>query len=81
LHVAGVLKDKTVIISPDTAMVFCRLEFRIAGVPTFEPIMRQAATQFIKLSLESVTGISGAPVFDQATNVLCGSGGMRRREE
>jgi hypothetical protein len=72
LHVAGVLKDKTQIIPPDITMGFCRLEFRDVGVSTFDPIMRQAEAQFTNPGFDSVTGISGSPVFDQAANVLCG---------
>jgi hypothetical protein len=82
LIVAGVLKDKSRIIPPDITMGFCRLEFRDAGVSTFDPIMRQAEAQFINPGFDSVTGISGSPVFDRTANVLCGMvarGGMDGR--
>lgn len=72
LHVAGVLKDKTQIIPPDITMGFCSLEFRDVGVSIFDPIMRQAEAQFTNPGFDSVTGISGSPVFDQTANVLCG---------
>jgi hypothetical protein len=71
LHVAGVLKDKTQIIAHDITMGFCRLVLRDVGVSTFDPIMRQAEAQFMNPEFDSVTGISGSPVFDQTANVLC----------
>ncbi len=72
LLVAGVLKDKSHIIPPDITMRFCRLEFRDVGVSTFDPVMRQAEAQFVNPGFDSITGISGSPVFDQTANVLCG---------
>jgi hypothetical protein len=72
LHVAGVLKDKIQIMPPDITMGFCGLEFRDIGFSTFDPVMRQAAAQFMNPGFDSLTGISGSPVFDQTANVLCG---------
>ena len=79
LHIVGVLKGKTEIIPPNIKIGFCRLEFHDVGVLTSDPVMRQAEARFMNPAFDSVTGISGSPVFDQTANVLCGMvarGGM-----
>jgi hypothetical protein len=79
LLVAGVLKDKTQIIPPDITMGFCLLELRDAGPYPSDPFLRHAEAQFSNPAFDNVTGISGAPVFDQTASVLCGMvvrGGM-----
>jgi hypothetical protein len=50
-----------------------------AGPARFDPSLRLATALFAPPSFDSVTGLSGAPVFDQTGNVLCGMvirGGM-----
>lgn len=79
LHVVGVLKDKSQIVSADIAMGFCRLQLRDAGAAKFDPVLRHATAVFAGPKFERVTGISGAPVFDRTANALCGMvvrGGM-----
>jgi hypothetical protein len=76
LYVAGVLKDKTAIIPPDISIGYCNLSFRDCG-PTSDPILRRAFALFAehlfgKPQFSSVTGISGAPVFNKTANALCG---------
>ena len=79
LHVAGVLKDKTMIVPPDLSFGYCRLQLHDVGVSTSDPVLREAYAEFREPEFESITGISGAPVFDHTANVLCGMvarGGM-----
>jgi hypothetical protein len=74
-----VLKDKSHIIPPDIIMGYCRLQFRDGGASTIDPILRQAAAEFRSPEFDSITGISGSPVFDHTANALCGMvirGGM-----
>jgi hypothetical protein len=72
LLVAGALKAKSEIMAPDITIGYCNLEFRDSGASTFDPFLRQAIAQFRRPEFDSVTGISGSPVFDQTANVLCG---------
>jgi hypothetical protein len=79
LLVAGVLKEKTTIVPPDITIGYCRLEFRDAGNSTADPVLREGRAEFWSPEFASITGISGAPVFDLTSNVLCGMvvrGGM-----
>jgi hypothetical protein len=79
LHVAGVLKDKTLIVPPHLSFGYCRLQLHDVGVSTSDPVLRQAYAEFRKPEFESITGISGSPVFDYTANALCGMvvrGGM-----
>lgn len=78
LLVAGVLKDKSFISPPDITFGYSRLEFEDAG-PTSDPLLRLAKAEFRAPQFETVTGLSGAPVFNVAKNALCGMvirGGM-----
>jgi hypothetical protein len=79
LLVAGVLKEKTVIVPPDITMGYCQLEFRDTGDPTSDPVLRHADAEFRNPQFGSITGISGSPVYDLTSNALCGMvvrGGM-----
>jgi hypothetical protein len=83
LLVAGVLKEKTSIIPPDITIGYCHLQLRDTG-PTSDPFLRRAFAVFAQVlfgrgEFRSITGISGAPVFDRTANALCGMvvrGGM-----
>ncbi|MGO9683602.1 MAG: hypothetical protein ACLPTZ_13620 [Beijerinckiaceae bacterium] len=83
LLVAGVLKEKTSIVASDIAIGYCNLQLRDMG-PTSDPFLRRAfavfaQTLFGRGEFETVTGISGSPVFDRTANALCGvviRGGM-----
>jgi hypothetical protein len=83
LLVAGVLKEKTSIASPDMNIGYCNLQLRDMG-PTSDPFMRRAFAVFAQNLLgrgefTTVAGVSGAPVFDRTANALCGivvRGGM-----
>jgi hypothetical protein len=73
LLVAGVLKEKTTLIPPSLDVGYCRLEFIDTGQASFgDPFLRQAVAAFPAPAFESLTGISGSPVFDVTANVLCG---------
>jgi hypothetical protein len=79
LQVCGVLKEKTLIDPPDIVIGYCRLDFTDIGFTTRDPTLRQGKAEFLNPEFESVTGISGSPVFDQTAHALCGMvvrGGM-----
>jgi hypothetical protein len=79
LRVAGALKDKSSIAHPDITIGYCSLEFKDAGASSFDPTLRQAKAEFVNPEFDSITGISGSPVFDETANALCGMvvrGGM-----
>jgi hypothetical protein len=71
LHAAGFLKDKTEIDSPNITVGACRLSFRDAGIFS-DPFLRRGEAQFRNPGFDNIAGMSGAPVFDQTANVLCG---------
>jgi hypothetical protein len=78
LHVVGFLKDKSQIMPPDVTVGLCQLVLRDTGIST-DPFLRQAKGLFFQSPLDSIVGMSGAPVFDQTANGLCGMvnrGGM-----
>jgi hypothetical protein len=72
LSVAGVLKDQTSILPGDMQVGYCRLEFQDEGSAQFDPTLRSAVAQFENPAFRSLTGISGAPVFNQTARALCG---------
>jgi hypothetical protein len=79
LLVYGVLKEKTRVTSPELEIGYCKLEFKDAGPHPNDPTLRRAYAVFDRPEFESVTGISGSPVFDSTANALCGMavrGGM-----
>lgn len=81
LLVAGVLKDKMRIDPPDIQIGYCRLQFRDLGPVTSDPLLRSATAKFFQPQFQSITGISGAPAFDQTASALAGMvirGGMLR---
>jgi hypothetical protein len=74
----GVLKEKSWIEPPDITFGYCRLDM-IDGGSTSDPLLRVARALFFRPDFKTVTGMSGAPVFDQTSGVLCGMvtrGGM-----
>jgi hypothetical protein len=72
LSICGVLKDKSVILPPDIRMGFSHLTCHDAGIQTSDPTLRTAVAFYLNPAFETVTGISGAPVFDETANRLCG---------
>ena len=66
----GALKEKTV-IDPHITVGHCRLEASDTG-PSSDPFLRRGAAQYLGHEFSTVTGISGAPVFNLTHNRLCG---------
>jgi hypothetical protein len=52
--------------------VFCLLEFTDVGTSINDPTLRHAIAEFEKPEFNSVTGLSGAPVYNRRGNALCG---------
>jgi Trypsin-like peptidase domain len=71
LSIFGALKEKTIIDPPDITVGYCRLEASDVG-PSSDPFLRQGAAQYLGHEFATVTGISGAPVFNLSHNRLCG---------
>lgn len=71
LTVYGMLKDATNIDGHDISVSWCRLEFTDTG-PSSDPILRQAMARYAAPQFVSVTGLSGAPVFNEKSQKLCG---------
>jgi hypothetical protein len=79
LLVAGVLKEKSWINPPDITIGYCRLEFTDVGLGTSDPTLRTGTSEYKEPEFQSITGISGSPVFGLTANALCGMvvrGGM-----
>jgi hypothetical protein len=78
LTVRGMLKNITSIDGHDIAVHWCRLEFTDLG-PSSDPTLRLAVGVYEAPQFDSVTGLSGAPVFNEVGQKLCGMvvrGGM-----
>jgi hypothetical protein len=72
LFVAGVLKEKTSIAPPDLYFGYCNLQLKDDGPTAHDPILRKASALFHAPEFKTVTGISGAPVFDKTARTLGG---------
>lgn len=72
LVVAGALKAESAIDDSHIKPVFCALEFQDNGVDGNDPVLRQAITQFHNPLFKSLTGLSGAPVFNSRSKTLAG---------
>ena len=72
LIVNGALKDPTTIAGDDIAAVFGLLEFHDSGPAKWDPTLRQGIAYFDTAAIKNLTGISGAPVFNQTQGKLCG---------
>jgi hypothetical protein len=72
LKVNGNLKGPTTIGEGGIRPVFALLEFTDSGASSFDPTLRKAVARFDNADVTSLTGISGAPVFDATTNRLAG---------
>jgi hypothetical protein len=79
LLIFGALKEKTRITPPNVVVGYGRLEAGDAGRSS-DPFLRKATAQYLGQEFSTVTGISGAPVFNVTRNALCGMvvrGGLR----
>jgi hypothetical protein len=72
LQVNGVLKDLTVIDGDKIAPKFGRLDFDDFGNNSADPVLRSAFAEFAAPKFQTLTGLSGSPVFDLTTERLCG---------
>ena len=72
LQVNGVLKDLTVIEGDKIAPNFGRLDFEDFGNNSADPALRSAFARFDAPKFQTLTGLSGSPVFNLTTKRLCG---------
>jgi hypothetical protein len=72
LLVHGALKEGSKIDEKVIAPAFCLLEFTDAGSSANDPTLRVAVAKFLNPEFSSLTGLSGAPVFNVTQNALCG---------
>jgi len=71
LLVNGALKEHSA-IADDIAPVFSLLQFRDTDLAGSDPVLRTAVSQYAVKQFEALTGLSGAPVYDETANALCG---------
>jgi len=71
LLVNGALKEKSS-IGDDIAPTFALLQFTDAGLAGSDPAVRLAIAQFADRQFETLLGLSGAPVYNETANALCG---------
>jgi hypothetical protein len=79
LYVAGALKEKIQISETIIEPGFCSLEFVDDGAES-DPTLRRAQAKFSNPPFSSISGLSGAPVYNASANALCGMvvrGGMQ----
>jgi hypothetical protein len=72
LSAAGTLIEKINLAESPMHGGYCRLEFQDNGPSSFDPTMRHGIAKFEKPEFSNLTGLSGAPVFDETSKVLCG---------
>jgi hypothetical protein len=71
LMIFGAFKDRIRIDPPDVDVGYGRLELEDVG-PTSDPFLRKGVAQYLNPEFSTVTGISGAPVFNLTQSGLCG---------
>ncbi|MDT7814712.1 MAG: hypothetical protein QOJ42_4628 [Acidobacteriaceae bacterium] len=72
LFAIGISKEKSRLLPPpDGSIALCRLPLRDTGT-TSDPLLRRASAIYEGTEFESITGMSGAPVFDLTAKALCG---------
>ncbi|UWU78153.1 hypothetical protein N2603_06750 [Bradyrhizobium huanghuaihaiense] len=78
LFAIGISKDRSRLL-PDGNFALCMLPLRDRG-PTSDTLLRRASARYGEADFETITGMSGAPVFNLTKQVLCGMvmrGGFR----
>jgi hypothetical protein len=81
LLVHGALKKMSVISESEIRPVFTVLEMSDDGPSEIDPVLRRASGKFASLEFDSLTGLSGGPVFDVTREKLAGvvvRGGLAR---
>jgi len=71
LYVAGALKEK-VNMGEGIRPGFCCIEFVDSGADSSDPTLRNAQAAYANPEFSSITGLSGAPVYNARANALCG---------
>ena len=72
LFAIGISKDGTRLLPPpDGHIALCLLPLRDRGV-TNDPLLRWASARYEGTEFQTITGMSGAPVFDLTAGALCG---------
>jgi hypothetical protein len=72
LVVNGLFKDSTTIIDSVISPTFGLIEFTDQGAPGFDLALRRAEGRYVNPQWTSLTGFSGAPVFDVSAGRLAG---------
>jgi hypothetical protein len=72
LIATGFLKEKSFISPPNVFLGLSFLQFTDAGVSGFDRTLRQGLATYSKPSVDSITGMSGSPVFNLNSRALCG---------
>ncbi|WP_420966827.1 hypothetical protein [Bradyrhizobium sp. B120] len=70
LFAIGILKEKSLLL-PNGNFAVCVLPLRDRG-RTSDLLLRQASARYSETEYKTITGMSGAPVFDLTKQVLCG---------
>jgi hypothetical protein len=72
LFAIGISKEKSQLLPlPDGNIGLCVLPLRDRGT-TSDPLLRRASARYGEAEFQTITGMSGAPVFDLTARVLCG---------
>jgi hypothetical protein len=72
LVVNGLLKEHTTIDERDISPTFGLIEFTERGPASFDLALRHAEGLYVRPQFSSLTGFSGAPVFDVTSGLLSG---------
>jgi hypothetical protein len=67
----GFLKEKSWLLPPGGHFDFHGLPLRDRG-PSSDPFLRRASARYEGTDLQTITGMSGGPVFNLTQNALCG---------
>jgi hypothetical protein len=72
LIVTGFLKQKSSINPPYIFAGLCFLQFTDAGVAAFDRTFRRRLATYFKPNFDSISGMSGAPVYNVDSRAVCG---------
>ena len=72
LIATGFLKQKSSINPPHLFAGLCFLQFTDAGVAPFDHALRRGLATYSNPDFASISGMSGAPVYNLSNNALCG---------
>ena len=72
LIATGFLKQKSSISPPNIFAGLCFLQFTDAGVAAFDHTLRRGLATYSNPSFDSISGMSGAPVYNLNSRALCG---------